>query len=86
MKKQILNTVIEAWYVPEIPVPYGPVGNGGLPGLILQLKRPNFLLYTATKVTLNPKKIKVIKPQKGKKINLKELKIIMLKARKVTLD
>ena len=30
---------ITAWYAPEISVPYGPDGYGGLPGLILQLEK-----------------------------------------------
>ena len=28
---------VAAWYAPDIPLPYGPDGYGGLPGLILQL-------------------------------------------------
>jgi len=31
-----------AWYAPKLPVPYGPKGYGGLPGLILQLTRRRF--------------------------------------------
>lgn len=30
---------IEAWFAPEISQPYGPIGFGGLPGLILELQR-----------------------------------------------
>uniref|UniRef100_UPI00404A22B6 GLPGLI family protein n=1 Tax=Flavobacterium sp. TaxID=239 RepID=UPI00404A22B6 len=30
---------ITAWYCPELPYAYGPIGYGGLPGLILELQR-----------------------------------------------
>ena len=44
---------ITAWYCPELPVKYGPVGYGDLPGLILELQffRSTF---TASKIVLNP--------------------------------
>ena len=61
-----------AWYAPKLPVPYGPKGYGGLPGLILQLTEGDFTFYVS-KLTLNPKKKVVIKkPVKGKKITHKE--------------
>lgn len=47
---------VEAWYTPDIPVPYGPIGSGGLPGLILQFKIPNRVIYTANKIVLNSKR------------------------------
>ncbi len=34
---EVDSTMVEAWFAPEIPVPGGPVGYGGLPGLILVL-------------------------------------------------
>ncbi len=58
---------IVAWFTPEIPVPFGPAGYGGAPGLILQL--------TFFKHTLRLKKIKLLKkpisitpPDKGEPI------------------
>ena len=78
---------IEAWYTPEIPVPYGPAGYGGLPGLILQLERSH-VIFVADKVILNPKDgikpIKAVKP--GRMITLKEKDVLMRRARKVTED
>ncbi len=75
-----------AWFTPEISVPYGPVGNGGLPGLILRLERPNLVAFTATKITLNKKEYKMPLPKKGKKITMKERSKLMLKSRLVTPD
>lgn len=76
-----------AWYTPDIPAPFGPIGNGGLPGLILRLEKPNLLAFTAKKIVLNKKrKIEIPLPKDGKKINVKERDWLMRKARKVTVD
>jgi len=45
--------VVEAWYTLEIPIPYGPVGYGGLPGLIIELHY-NFTIFTVQEIILNP--------------------------------
>jgi GLPGLI family protein len=37
-KDQVQQKIIYAWYAPDIPVPYGPLGYDGLPGLILKLR------------------------------------------------
>ncbi|MEE9407827.1 MAG: GLPGLI family protein [Polaribacter sp.] len=81
------DRILIAWYTPDIPVPYGPVGNGGLPGLILKLEISNGLIYLVDKIILNPKKMKKIPSiKKGKKINIREMVILMRDARKVTPD
>jgi GLPGLI family protein len=65
----IVNTVgtfkrnLLAWYCPKIPVPFGPKGYGGLPGLILQLQDRN-VVFGVKKLTLNPNKLIVSKPPK----------------------
>ena len=71
---------IAAWFTPEIPVPFGPAGYGGTPGLILQL--------TFFKHTLRLKKIKFLKkpipitsPNKGKSMTKTEFKNFMRKKR-----
>lgn len=74
-----------AWFTPSIPVGYGPIGYGGLPGLILQLEY-NKAVYTADKITLNPKKINIENIKSGKKISIKELVTLKRNARKVTED
>lgn len=79
--------VYEAWYTPDIPVAFGPAGNGGLPGLILQLDKKNVARYTAKKIMLNKKKnIKIPRPKASTNITVDEMVKLMRKARKVTVD
>ncbi|WJS93693.1 GLPGLI family protein [Flavobacterium johnsoniae] len=35
------NHAVTAWYCPKLPYPYGPIGYGNLPGLILELQVRN---------------------------------------------
>ena len=74
-----------AWYTPEIPAGYGPLGYGGLPGLILQLERYKSV-FTATKIVLNPKRIKMDNIKNGPKISVQEMVKLKRSARKVTED
>ncbi|WP_159949557.1 GLPGLI family protein [Polaribacter septentrionalilitoris] len=61
-----------AWYTPEIPISFGPKGEYGLPGLILELEVGK-IRFMATKITLNPKeKIKIEEPKGGKRISYEE--------------
>lgn len=63
---------ITAWFTPQIPVSFGPIGYAGLPGLILELE-VNKKLYFAKKITLNSEeKIVIEKPIKGVKVTEKE--------------
>jgi GLPGLI family protein len=67
------NFPLIAWYCPEIPVPFGPLGYGGLPGLILELQERN-VLYGVQKMNFNIKEMKDIeKPNEGKRITVEEL-------------
>ncbi len=76
-----------AWYTPDIPVPYGPAGYGGLPGLILQLEIGTKVTYLVSKIILNPtKKVEIPTLKEGEKINLEEMVFLMQEARKVTKD
>jgi GLPGLI family protein len=62
-----------AWYTTDIPFPYGPIGYGDLPGLIIELTYGN-CTYFLKKIDLKPKDdYKIEKPVKGKKITVEEL-------------
>lgn len=66
------ETVITAWYTPEIPVNQGPENYWGLPGLILEVNDGKTVIL-CSKVILNPKVKTVIKAStKGKVVTQKE--------------
>ena len=61
-----------AWYTPEIPISFGPKGEYGLPGLILELEISK-IIFKVTKITLNPKEvIKIEEPKDGKRVSFEE--------------
>ncbi len=71
---------VTAWYAPEIPLPYGPDGYGGLPGLILQLENNGTLTIIKRMKFLNNKTtIKISLPTKGKTVTEEEFNKIALK-------
>ncbi len=64
---------VNAWYCPNITIPFGPMGYGGLPGLILELTIDKQGVYSLKKIILYPNKGIVIKePIKGKTVTEKE--------------
>jgi GLPGLI family protein len=70
--KGIFKHPVEAWYAPEIPFGFGPVGFGGLPGLIIEIQYQNVRFYAST-IELNTKKgTKIVKPAKGKEVTKDE--------------
>ena len=59
---------VEVWFAPDIPVPFGPAGYGGLPGLILKkrfIKQFPAYELVATEIHFYKKPIKIKKPEKG---------------------
>lgn len=62
-----LNT-IEAWFAPSLPFSFGPDNYGGLPGLVLEMKRLG-VVYRAVKVKLKDRYIDIKMPTKGKLVN-----------------
>jgi GLPGLI family protein len=74
--KGTFNHPVEAWYTTEIPIGFGPIGYGSLPGLIVELIIRD-IKYSIKKVTLNPKKqVEIKKPTKGKLVTEEEFNAI----------
>lgn len=64
---------IIAWYCPKINLPFGPLGFGNLPGLILELQTKD-AVFGIRKLVLNPvEEIEVPKLKKAKIISENEL-------------
>lgn len=74
------NQEITAWFTPEIPVPFGPAGYGGLPGLILEVSKFRYTLILK-KIKLSNKNIYIEKPTKGTIITADKLKELQWKKR-----
>ena len=73
------ETVITAWYTPEIPVSQGPENYWGLPGLILEVNDGKTVIL-CSKVVLNPKvKTEIKASTKGKVTTQKEFDETVLK-------
>ncbi len=78
--KGTFNHPVTAWYSTQIPIGFGPIGYGGLPGLIVELTVQN-IKYSMTKLMLNPKKEIVIKkPKKGKLVTEEEFNLVAKEA------
>ena len=59
---------IEVWFTPNIPVPFGPAGYGGVPGLMLKkrfIKQFPAYQLVATEIHFYKKPIQIKKPNKG---------------------
>jgi len=61
-----------AWFTPQIPLPFGPMGYGGLPGLILKIQLGSRILI-ANKIIISNKKTDISYP-KGKFVNAEEMR------------
>jgi len=68
-----------AWFTPNIPVPFGPGGQGGLPGLILKYKY-NFTGIVVTQIFLYKKPLKIKKPKKGILRTVEEGRVARIKS------
>ena len=84
--KKRVNKITEAWYAPEIKISTGPLGFGGLPGLIVILKNDIFTYYLEQ--LSSDFKNKILLPKKGKLVLFKEYDSIydVLYARKEQLE
>lgn len=73
------ETLVTAWYTPQIPVSNGPDVYWGLPGLILEINADRTTIL-CTEVVLNPtEKIIIEAPTKGDKVSRDEYNKIMKK-------
>ncbi len=69
------GTIKEVWFTPQIPASFGPLGFGGLPGLIVEVKRGTFVLSLVEISTSQPVNIK--KPDFGKLISAEKYNKMM---------
>jgi len=68
-----------AWYNPLIPSSFGPVGYGGLPGLIVELNVGE-IIFAAKEISLKKfKNLKIEPPKKGQVITEEEFQEIVKK-------
>jgi len=79
--KAIDGNNLSVWFAPSIKVPHGPMGFGGLPGLILALEdTERNIEIVATKIESDSsKKEDMIQPKKGKKVSRDEYNAIVEK-------
>lgn len=68
----VITTPITAWYSPALSLPFGPVGFGGLPGLIFELNWNNYTYFIETIDVSNTTKVEVSKLTKGIKVTKEE--------------
>ena len=68
IKKAVQEFSPTVWFTPEIPVPFGPIGLDGLPGLVLEASFNGQEYYYASKINLNSSDSKIEKP-KGENIS-----------------
>lgn len=68
---QSFDVNIIAWFSPQIPLPFGPSGYDGLPGLVLEAQIGGFY-FVASKITINDENLSIEKPIKGKQVSYSE--------------
>lgn len=68
--KGVKEKEIEAWFCPDIPVPHGPMGAVGLPGLVIQLRLQN-TIFTLDQV-IEEDSLEIDEPDKSNTMPSKE--------------
>lgn len=72
---------ITAWYTPQISINSGPGNYYGLPGLILEVNDGTETVI-CSKIVMNPKKVNIVEPSKGKVVTQEKFDIIIEKKMK----
>lgn len=72
------TAIYTVWYAPKLPISNGPSDYGGLPGLILEAEKSSKkMIYTerfiAESIEELDKKPKIIKPDEGAQISIKDI-------------
>lgn len=67
-----------AWFCPDIPFSFGPVGRSGLPGLIVELNLRN-VRYSLKDVNFSETESSIEKPTKGRVVSPAEFNDIVAK-------
>ena len=80
MKKRTVKDKIVAWYTSEIPIPFGPAGYDGLPGLVLEINNKKGILLVTSIEFVNKNKIR--KPVSGEPVNIENYPDLLYKIAK----
>lgn len=79
-RNKLIPFNITAWFTNDIPIPFGPAGYDGLPGLILELQNGGiYFIASRIKFSDTIEKLKIEKPTKGKKVTYTEFNTIIAK-------
>lgn len=73
---KVINVEVIAWFCPKINYSFGPIGNYGLPGMILELRKGK-IIYFANKIELGKDIITIEIPKKGRKVTINEFNNIV---------
>lgn len=69
IRKKKSEHVVTVWYTPEIPLPFGPSGYDGLPGLVLEAQKGG-VYFIASEVKVSQESIKIDQPTGDKVLSL----------------
>ncbi|NDV45405.1 GLPGLI family protein [Muricauda sp. 40Bstr401] len=75
-QKGTVKTPVEAWFTSDLPYSFGPLGFGGLPGFIVELKFEE-MIYTLNKI--EKANVKIKKPKLNNQISYQEYYIMLEK-------